>query len=86
MSQRVALCSDLGRDVEQTPTDSRTDEIRADLGKVEECPERVFGRFSRVENQAGERAGVADASPARLTADGNADRTRVFHAFTLPNP
>jgi len=39
----------------------------------------------RVESEAGEKEGVAEAPPSRKTADGNADRrefTAVFGAFT----
>lgn len=37
--------------------------------------------FDRVENQAGERGGAVKRLPPRFTADGNADRTRVFDGF-----
>lgn len=40
-------------------------------------------RCHRVDMQAGERVGVAYAPPARLTADGNADRKGLLYAFLL---
>ena len=43
----------------------------------------VWRIFDRVENQAGERGGAVKRLPPRLTADGNADRTRVFDGFAL---
>ena len=42
-----------------------------------------FPHGYRVENQAGERDGVAYAPSPRLTADGNADRLKVFPDFIL---
>lgn len=43
----------------------------------------AFAWNRRVEKQAGERNGVAEASPFRFTADGNADRIRVLRLFRL---
>jgi len=56
------------------------------LGKAKNLKKvRSLGPFPvcrcRVEFEAGERKGVAEASPFRKTADGNADRSLVYGIF-----
>ena len=52
-------------------------------GALRQMKSTDCGEKRQVEKQAGERNGVAEASPFRFTADGNADRIRVLRLFRL---
>ena len=67
VSRRVAPCGDFPGEVKETPDDRNPRKIRAVSG--------------RLQDEAGERDGVAYAPPPRLTAAGNADRFKVFPDF-----
>ena len=87
MSHRVPICGAFRNRCEETPAKKKYKPFRADLSEMWKAVKKPrIGRCHRVDMQAGERVGVAYASPARFTADGNADRIRLLYAFLPQNP
>lgn len=85
VSNRVAPCGEYHAEVGKTLAEKHSGEIRAVLGRNESGSKNGrFYAFRWVERQAGERVGAVIRHSTRLTADGNADRTRVFDGFKPP--
>ena len=76
----VPICAALQSRMDKLPVRTYTEQFGANFADEKQT---AFDRNRRVEKQAGERNGVAEASPFRFTADGNADRIRVLRLFWL---
>ena len=76
----VPICAALQSRIGKLPSSDIQSEFGANFADEKQT---AFDRNRRVEKQAGERNGVAEASPFRFTADGNADRIRVLRLFRL---
>ena len=86
VSHRVALCGEFPTEVGKTPTDRLSSPVSGVFRTEKDRAVYVGLRsFDRVEREAGERGGAVKRLPPRFTADGNADRTRVFDGYAPKN-
>ena len=74
----VPICAALQSRMDKLPVRTYTEQFGANFADEKQT---AFAWNRRVEKQAGERNGVAEAS--RFTADGHADRIRVLRLFRL---